>query len=149
MLNILLVYLSLTHFCTLFIVNCVVKQNNWRAGASQPSRSIERNLYCHCCTHQIKVQMKKENRMSQRRNVRNVMFKRRMSTIHMTIESYWRAGASQPSRSFERKFLYAAVVVRRVSAHARLLTCFFLSEIISKYLHIFTHAASRDMRRSI
>ena len=39
--------------------------------------------------------------------------------------------------------------VRRVSAHARLLTRFFLSEIISKFLHIFTHAASRDMRRSI
>ena len=53
----------------------------------------------------------------------------------------WRAGASQPSRSFERNFLYiyAAVVVRRVSTHARLLTRFFLSEIISKFLHIFTH----------
>ena len=38
----------------------------------------------------------------------------------------WRAGANQPSRSFERNFLL-------------LLTLLFL---ISKYLHIFTHAAS-------
>ena len=37
-------------------------------------------------------------------------------------------------------YIYAAVVVRHVSAHARLLTRFFLSEIISKFLHIFTHA---------
>ena len=34
-------------------------------------------------------------------------------------------------------------VVRRVSAHARLRTHFFLSEIISIFLHIFTHSASR------
>ena len=34
------------------------------------------------------------------------------------------------------RFIY----VERVSAHARLLTRFFLSEIISKFLHIFTHA---------
>ena len=33
-------------------------------------------------------------------------------------------------------------VVRRVSAHARLPTRFFLSEIISNFLHIFTHGAS-------
>jgi hypothetical protein len=46
-------------------------------------------------------------------------------------------------------YIYIYAAVRRVSAHARLLTRFFLSEIISKFLHIFTHAASRDMRRSI
>ena len=67
-------------------------------------------------------------------------------TISRVYAIYWRAGASQPSRSFERNFLYIyiyAAVVRRVSGHARLLTRFFLSEIISKFFHIFTHAASR------
>ena len=60
----------------------------------------------------------------------------------------WRAGASQPSRPFERNFLflyiyiYAAVVVCHVSAHARLLTRFFLSEIIST---IFTHFHTRSI----
>ena len=60
--------------------------------------------------------------------------------------SNWRAGASQPSRPFERNFLFIyyiyiyAAVVRRVSAHAQLLTRFFLSEIISIFLHNFTHA---------
>ena len=49
-----------------------------------------------------------------------------------------RERANQVVRSFERT--YTSVVVRRVSAHARLLTRFLLSEIISKY---FTHAASR------
>ena len=50
-------------------------------------------------------------------------------------ELHWRAGASQPSRSFERIFcLYNyRPFVRRVSAHARLLTRFFLSEIIYKF----------------
>ena len=35
---------------------------------------------------------------------------------------------------------YVYTFVRRVSAHARLLTRFFLFEIISKFFHIFTHA---------
>jgi hypothetical protein len=73
-----------------------------------------------------------------------------------TVTSDWkphiigeRERANLVVRSSGIFYLYAAVVVRRVSAHARLLTRFFLSEIISKFLHIFTHAASRDMRRSI
>ena len=75
-----------------------------------------------------------------------------------------RAGASQP-RSFERNFLFAYnyAAVRRVSAHARLLTRFFLSEIISKFkcactasnallfirnnFQIFTHFHTRCLSR--
>ena len=50
--------------------------------------------------------------------------------------------------TFERNFLFIyiyAAVVRRVSAHARLLTRFFLSEIISKSFLTFSHTLPRDM----
>ena len=57
-----------------------------------------------------------------------------------TFSDNWRAGASQPSRIYVRAEFYRPTVVRRVSVHARLCTRFFLSETISKFVHIFTHA---------
>ena len=48
------------------------------------------------------------------------------------VKHYWRGGASQPSRSFERNFLSS--FVRSVSAHARLLT---------RHFQIFTHFHTR------
>ena len=62
-----------------------------------------------------------------------------------TRVSIWREGASQPIVVRSGNYIVRRVTV---SAHALLLTRFFLSEIISKILHIFTHAASRDMRRA-
>ena len=88
-------------------------RRNWRAGASQPSRSFERNF----------LFIGERERANLERNFH----------IYIIIGERERA-----VRNF--LFIYICTFVRRVSAHARLLTRFFLSEIISKYFHIFTHA---------
>ena len=116
----------------------------WRAGASQPSRSFEQNFRyivrrtsckCACATLYALPYPKPFPNFYTRDMRRPIQPPRELSSI--------RRHALQPSVTgrgcTSSEFSVYPYVVRRVSAHARLCTRFFLSESnFQIFLHIFT-----------